>query len=76
MLCPRCKRPLSITERSDIEIDFCPTCRGMWLDRSELDKLIERAADSNPATAEHRAPQFTAESRPFPQDACEQEHHR
>lgn len=76
MLCPHCKTPLSIAERSNIEIDFCPTCRGVWLDRGELDKLIERAAASNPVAAEHRTPRFTAESRPFPQDAYEQEHHR
>jgi Zn-finger nucleic acid-binding protein len=33
-----------ITDRQGIEIDFCPTCRGVWLDRGELDKLIERSA--------------------------------
>jgi Zn-finger nucleic acid-binding protein len=44
MLCPACKTPLSITDRSGIEIDFCPTCRGVWLDRGELDKIIERSA--------------------------------
>lgn len=35
---------LVITDRSGIEIDYCPKCRGVWLDRGELDKLIERAA--------------------------------
>lgn len=48
MLCPQCKTPLSIAERSNIEIDFCPTCRGVWLDRGELDKLIDRAVDTAP----------------------------
>jgi Zn-finger nucleic acid-binding protein len=43
VLCPSCKTTLSITERSGIEIDWCPTCRGVWLDRGELDKIIERA---------------------------------
>jgi Zn-finger nucleic acid-binding protein len=33
-----------MTDRSGIEIDFCPSCRGVWLDRGELDKIIERAA--------------------------------
>ena len=35
--------PLSISSREGIEIDFCPQCRGVWLDRGELDKIIERA---------------------------------
>jgi Zn-finger nucleic acid-binding protein len=44
VLCPTCKTPLSIADRSGIEIDFCPTCRGVWLDRGELDKILERSA--------------------------------
>jgi Zn-finger nucleic acid-binding protein len=44
MKCPACKdATLAITERQGIEIDYCPDCRGVWLDRGELDKLIERA---------------------------------
>ena len=35
-----------MTERSGVEIDYCPQCRGVWLDRGELDKIIDRAADS------------------------------
>lgn len=42
MNCPTCAIPLLITERSGIEIDYCQKCRGVWLDRGELDKLIER----------------------------------
>lgn len=43
------ERPhLLITERSGIEIDYCPKCRGVWLDRGELDKLIERAQQDLP----------------------------
>ena len=38
---------LVMTERSGVEIDYCPTCRGVWLDRGELDKIIERAAASS-----------------------------
>jgi uncharacterized protein len=46
MKCPVCKTPeLLMADRQGIEVDYCPTCRGMWLDRGELDKLIERAAD-------------------------------
>jgi Zn-finger nucleic acid-binding protein len=41
MQCPVDQNILSITERQGIEIDYCPKCRGVWLDRGELDKLIE-----------------------------------
>jgi Zn-finger nucleic acid-binding protein len=44
MKCPIDGTPLVITDRSGVEIDFCPTCRGVWLDRGELDKIIERSA--------------------------------
>lgn len=43
MLCPLCKVPLLLTERQGIEIDYCGQCRGVWLDRGELEKLIERS---------------------------------
>jgi Zn-finger nucleic acid-binding protein len=44
MDCPVCKdTQLVMTERQNIEIDYCPKCRGVWLDRGELDKLIERS---------------------------------
>jgi Zn-finger nucleic acid-binding protein len=43
MFCPVCKSvDLVMSDRQGIEIDYCPTCRGVWLDRGELDKLIER----------------------------------
>lgn len=43
MLCPVCRNvALVMTERQGIEIDYCPNCRGVWLDRGELDKIIER----------------------------------
>ena len=53
MLCPNCTNTtLAMTERQGIEIDYCPTCRGIWLDRGELDRLIERAErDAAPAAA-------------------------
>ncbi|MDZ7378214.1 MAG: zf-TFIIB domain-containing protein [candidate division KSB1 bacterium] len=43
MKCPACDVTLQLTERQGVEIDYCPQCRGVWLDRGELDKLIERA---------------------------------
>lgn len=46
MKCPACPDvTLSISDRQGIEIDFCPQCRGVWLDRGELDKIIERSAN-------------------------------
>ena len=45
MKCPVCTTPdLMMTDRQGIEIDYCPQCRGVWLDRGELDKIIERSA--------------------------------
>ena len=48
MNCPSCKIPLVMSERQGIEIDYCPECRGIWLDRGELDKIIERSVNEQP----------------------------
>lgn len=48
MKCPNCTSvDLLMTERKGIEIDYCPTCRGVWLDRGELDKFIQQAEQQN-----------------------------
>ena len=52
MTCPVDGNTLVMSERSGIEIDYCPQCRGVWLDRGELDKIIERNAASAPAPAQ------------------------
>jgi Zn-finger nucleic acid-binding protein len=59
MQCPTDGTVLVMSERSGIEIDYCPTCRGVWLDRGELDKIIERAEAqvTQPAPAAPAAPQ-------------------
>ena len=49
-----------MADRSGIEIDFCPTCRGVWLDRGELDKVIERSAAFAPAPESPPAPSYSA----------------
>ncbi len=50
MKCPNCKEPnLVMSERSGVEIDYCPECRGVWLDRGELDKILERSRANEPA---------------------------
>jgi Zn-finger nucleic acid-binding protein len=52
MACPVDGTALVMSERQNIEIDYCPTCRGVWLDRGELDKIIERSLrDEAPAPA-------------------------
>lgn len=56
MLCPLCNVDLVMSERQGIEIDYCPKCRGVWLDRGELDKIIERSAASSPAASDDRRP--------------------
>lgn len=50
LLCPSCNIELRMSERQGIEIDYCPNCRGVWLDRGELDKIIERSmSEADPA---------------------------
>ena len=57
MQCPIDGSQLVMTDRSGVEIDYCPKCRGVWLDRGELDKIIERsAAQSVPQSAPQFAP--------------------
>lgn len=48
MQCPADGTQLQMTERQGVEIDYCPTCRGVWLDRGELDKIIDRATPAVP----------------------------
>ncbi len=51
MHCPVCKETqLVMSERQGIEIDYCPSCRGVWLDRGELDKIIERSVQDSPGS--------------------------
>ncbi len=44
MKCPSCEELLVMAERQGVEIDYCPKCRGVWLDKGELDKIIEKSA--------------------------------
>lgn len=43
MKCPSCNETLLMSDKNGVEIDYCPSCRGIWLDRGELDKILERA---------------------------------
>jgi Zn-finger nucleic acid-binding protein len=65
MKCPTDGTQLVMSERSGIEIDFCPECRGVWLDRGELDKIIERSSVARNAPRAE-----TSASR-----ACRDNHH-
>lgn len=65
MQCPVCQVPLAMSDRQGIEIDYCPQCRGVWLDRGELDKIIERsAAQVAPQPAPQPAPASAASVPP------------
>jgi Zn-finger nucleic acid-binding protein len=64
MNCPTCNVTLQIAERQGVEIDYCPQCRGVWLDRGELDKIIERAAAEMPSRA---MPSSGMPPRPYPE---------
>ena len=69
MKCPSCtETALVMSDRQGVEIDYCPQCRGVWLDRGELDKLIERSATMVPAPAGN-APAGNAAARSQPQFA-------
>lgn len=69
MPCPVCKVALVMSDRQGVEIDYCPQCRGVWLDRGELDKIIERSAQEKAATpAPHRGPDPYDRPRPYGDD--------
>ena len=74
MKCPTCPDAvLVMADRSGIEIDYCPTCRGVWLDRGELDKIIERnAAAAAPAPAAAAATRILTADQPVSQPVAAQ----
>lgn len=74
MLCPTDQTPLVMTDRQGVEIDYCPTCRGVWLDRGELDKIIERSA-TQAAPTPPPAPQAPAHHAPHHHDPYSHSHH-
>ena len=45
LLCPNCNVSMQAVKRSDVELDMCPSCRGVWLDRGELEKILEGARE-------------------------------
>ena len=65
MKCPTDGETLVMADRAGVEIDYCPKCRGVWLDRGELDKIIERSAQQQPdpvrATSQAPSPQYRSD---------------
>lgn len=66
MKCPIDSTQLVMSERQGVEIDYCPQCRGVWLDRGEIDKIIDRS--QSPTTTSAPNPQLASEvqSNQFP----------
>jgi len=64
MKCPTDSATLVMSERSGVEIDYCPECRGVWLDRGELDKILDRA-ESEFAKAAPVAPPAAPRAAPY-----------
>ncbi|WP_077926932.1 TFIIB-type zinc ribbon-containing protein [Wohlfahrtiimonas populi] len=82
MKCPVCvDATLVMSERKGIEIDYCPQCRGIWLDRGEIDKIIERSVEemmTDAPTAQQAAPQRApqqSQSQPYPHHHHEDDYH-
>jgi Zn-finger nucleic acid-binding protein len=69
MKCPTDNATLVMSERNGIEIDYCPECRGVWLDRGELDKIIDRAGAGQPTAQQPAQPQFPQSTPQYGQPA-------
>ena len=68
MKCPTCPNSvLVITDRQNVEIDYCPVCRGVWLDRGELDKLMALSVNQPPAQRP---------AKPIQPDFVDSDHHK
>ncbi len=79
MKCPNDNSVLVMSDRSGIEIDYCPECRGVWLDRGELDKIIERSSSSaQPAVPPmpQQAPSYSERQSEKRYDDYDKGHHK
>jgi Zn-finger nucleic acid-binding protein len=65
LLCPVCRVDLVMSERQGVEIDYCPKCRGVWLDRGELDKILERGASELAGEGRGTPPVERRPERPY-----------
>lgn len=73
MMCPSCRVALVMSERQGIEIDYCPQCRGVWLDRGELDKIIERSVPTQAQAQPQPQAQPVQPMQPMPQQGYPQQ---
>lgn len=62
MNCPHCSTELKVAERKNVEIDYCSSCRGIWLDKGELDKIVSRTKASS-AEAKNPKPSPTGQNQ-------------
>jgi Zn-finger nucleic acid-binding protein len=70
MKCPNCNETLLIAERHNVEIDYCPQCRGVWLDKGELDKILDYADAQAPQT-----PQAPPQQPYYPDKSYDKDKH-
>ena len=75
LLCPNCNTSMSAVSRQAVEFDMCPSCRGVWLDRGELEKLIAAGRGDAPAQ-ETAAPRMWREPERPRRDYDDDDHHR
>lgn len=68
MQCPVDGERLVMSERQGVEIDYCPQCRGVWLDRGELDKIIDRAAVESAPQAQREPQQQYSQPQQYSQN--------
>ncbi len=73
MQCPNDQATLLMTERQGIEIDYCPTCRGVWLDKGELDKLIANSEAGAAPTQSFQSPPPQQPQQQYQQPRYEQQ---
>ena len=77
MNCPNCNETLVMADRNGVEIDYCPKCRGVWLDRGELDKIIERSnAFYSGQEQQGQQNQPSQPSQPLPQRPYDDDHYK
>ena len=67
LMCPNDDAAMQTLERGGVQFDMCPTCRGVWLDRGELEKLMESATAEGRASVPQAAPQPSYAPQPAPQ---------
>jgi Zn-finger nucleic acid-binding protein len=73
MNCPVCNVSLAMSERQGLEIDYCPKCRGIWLEKGKLDKIIER---STPTAMPEQRPAVPAYRQEDPYDKHREKDHK